>query len=54
VACCFTHQVDALCPHQANGFLGIADAFLVLEECVVGVIVLFIDTRMKYLTFKSP
>jgi hypothetical protein len=67
VACCFerkrkrllrfvvlkSHQVDALCPaHRAVELLGIAGAFLVLEECVVGVvvdlvIVLFLNTGME-------
>jgi hypothetical protein len=47
VACCFSYRVYALCPHQAVEFFGIAYAFLVLEECVVGVIVMFLNTRME-------
>jgi hypothetical protein len=40
VACCFAHRVDALFPaHRGVELLGIAGAFLVLEECVVGVVV---------------
>jgi hypothetical protein len=49
VACCFVHQVDVLClAHQAVELLGIAGAFLALEECVVGVIVLFLIPGMEW------
>jgi hypothetical protein len=40
VDCWFAHRVDALCPaHRAIELLGVAGAFLVLEECVVGAVV---------------
>jgi hypothetical protein len=53
VASCCAHQVDALSPaHRAVELSGIAGAFLILEECVVGVvvdlvIVLFLNTGME-------
>jgi hypothetical protein len=44
--------VASCCAHQVDELLGIAGAFLVLEECVVGVvgdlvIVLFLNTGME-------
>jgi hypothetical protein len=53
VACCFAHQVDALClAHRAVELLGIVGSILVLEKCVIGVvidlvIVLFLNTGME-------
>jgi hypothetical protein len=43
MACCFAHRVNAIClAHRTVELLGLAGVFLVLEECVVGVIVLFL------------
>jgi hypothetical protein len=54
VAFYFAHRVDTLClAHRAIELLGIAGAFLVLEECVVGYVVdlalvLFLNTGMEW------